>query len=493
MWGGGGGPQDFHRLLAALLAGEELPEGGGQGFGIPTAMVVDAGARGNGLPGRPGVSGQILLMSIPGMGIVGTGVPQDAEGGISNDSIGRAMRTAMEQVLRVVMEHSLEEQQLAHATPPASETLRDALPRVVITKQDQLDATDPKCAICLEDYKIGAKATRMLCGHLFCTSCIREWLRTANSCPICRFELATDRQEYEPGRLERMRGRKMHLKSGELRMMRVPELKKLMRALRISGEGCVEKADLVRRLGEAPEVELAADRQDVFYEEAEVRDMELSLLRNLMERHCLPKLPDNMSEEEERNEAVECFRGAGWISKPEPAAVEAPEASGAAEAPEAIGEPEASQSVVVTPEEATGPATEEATRAATAEATGAATEEATGAATQEAEPKRSARGEAAERGGDEAMGDAGGEAARPTRKAAKVKRSSTGPTTTTRSSSSAAARASSTPALRGRLPQPGESSAERSSAAGPLTPTRPRVQLEPLARPTRRRTAQPGE
>ena len=28
---------------------------------------------------------------------------------------------------------------------------------------------------------------RMLCGHLFCTSCIREWLREANSCPAtCR-------------------------------------------------------------------------------------------------------------------------------------------------------------------------------------------------------------------------------------------------------------------------------------------------------------------
>merc|ERR1719284_2159698 len=134
----------------------------------------------------------------------------------------------------MVVERSLEEQQ--PAVPPANESMRDALPRVVVTKEDQLDATNSKCAVCLEEYKAGMRATRMLCGHLFCTNCIREWLRTANSFPICRFELATDSQEYEAGRVERMRGRTTKLKRGELRMMRVPELKRLMRALGVSGE-----------------------------------------------------------------------------------------------------------------------------------------------------------------------------------------------------------------------------------------------------------------
>merc|ERR1719356_1607424 len=101
------------------------------------------------------------------------------------------------------MERSMQEQQ--PTVPPANESMRDALPRVVVTKEDQLDATNSKCAVCLEEYKAGVRATRMFCGHLFCTNYIREWLRTANSCPVCRFELATDSEDYEAGRKDRMR------------------------------------------------------------------------------------------------------------------------------------------------------------------------------------------------------------------------------------------------------------------------------------------------
>lgn len=197
---------------------------------------------------------------------------------------------------------------------PAQEVLRDALPRVVVTKEDQLDATNSKCAVCLEEFRTGARATRMFCGHLFCTACIREWLRTANTCPICRFELATDSQEYEAGRRQRMEGRVARLRIGELRMMRVPELKQLMRALGVSGEGCFEKADLIRKLGNTPEVEVAEDRMDIRYTEGELRCLEMPQLRCLLERHALSKVSGDMDESQERIEAVEKFVAAGWIN-----------------------------------------------------------------------------------------------------------------------------------------------------------------------------------
>merc|ERR550514_1162544 len=168
------------------------------------------------------------------------------------------MQAAMDHTMRIMMERSLEDEH--PAVPPANESMRDALPRVVVTKEDLLDATNSKCSVCLDEYTAGSRATRMLCGHLFCTSCIREWLSIANSCPVCRFELATDIEEYEAGRVLRMRERTARLKEGELRVMRVPELRRLMRALGVSGEGCLEKHDLVQRLCTAPEVELAPDR-----------------------------------------------------------------------------------------------------------------------------------------------------------------------------------------------------------------------------------------
>lgn len=223
------------------------------------------------------------------------------------------MRANLEQMLRMVIERSFEEQRQNPTVPPANESTRDALPRVVVTKEDLIDDTNSKCPVCFEEYKAGARATRMFCGHLFCTACIREWLRTANSCPVCRYELATDSQEYEEGRKERMRGRTVKLKEGELCAMRVPELKRVMGALGISGEGCLEKADLIRRLGSEPGVELAPDRLDLRYEEKELGLLDLSQLHSLAERHQMPRMTEVLDESGERAELMRRFASAGWL------------------------------------------------------------------------------------------------------------------------------------------------------------------------------------
>jgi len=110
-----------------------------------------------------------------------------------------------------------------------------------------------------------------------------------------------------------MRERQARLKEGELRHMRVPELRRLMRALGVSGEGCVEKGDLVRRLGEAPGVHLSPDPEKQVYDECELRSLELPLLRSLMERHRLLPLPEDRDEEKERAEALRRFASAGWM------------------------------------------------------------------------------------------------------------------------------------------------------------------------------------
>ena len=42
-----------------------------------------------------------------------------------------------------------------------------------------------KCTICLESYAIGDKISYLPCAHLFHTSCIKNWVRIKNKCPIC--------------------------------------------------------------------------------------------------------------------------------------------------------------------------------------------------------------------------------------------------------------------------------------------------------------------
>ena len=43
------------------------------------------------------------------------------------------------------------------------------------------------CSICLDDFEINDKVCRTkICNHLFHKECLKEWLKTENSCPVCR-------------------------------------------------------------------------------------------------------------------------------------------------------------------------------------------------------------------------------------------------------------------------------------------------------------------
>jgi len=335
-------------------------DGAGQELPFPLALLL-AGMMANpvGMPPLDGMAlprnGQhgnsLVLLTVPGRGLVGAAIapgsqdfgmgrqlgilppnilegmgalfpPAGTDGDDSErpppDSLGFAMQSMLEQIASMVAQRSMEEN--SPTVPPANESVRDALPRVVVTKVDLLDSTNSKCSICLEDYRPGCRATRMLCGHLFCTACIREWLRGANSCPVCRFELATDEAEFEAGRKQRMTSRVARLREGELRMLRVPELRKLMRALGVSVEGCVEKGDLVKQIAEAPHVEVAPEEQCLIdtwlcYEAGELEKLELPLLLNLMERHRVPFSSDrsDLSEDEEREAALRSLAESGWM------------------------------------------------------------------------------------------------------------------------------------------------------------------------------------
>jgi len=90
-------------------------------------------------------------------------------------------------------------------TPPAAKDIIDSLPTVTITEQEQ------SCMICLENFAEGSTAVVLPCKHMFHgEECVKSWLKLHNSCPICRYELPVEDQEYETQRKERMIARGFH-------------------------------------------------------------------------------------------------------------------------------------------------------------------------------------------------------------------------------------------------------------------------------------------
>mmetsp|Transcript_41620 Transcript_41620/g.75494 ORF Transcript_41620/g.75494 Transcript_41620/m.75494 type:complete len:492 (-) Transcript_41620:105-1580(-) len=305
--------EEMQRILASLTEGngDENADNEQQDAQETTTFLprfMEAAPGGLGLPFMPG-PGLMVFAQIspdgPRLRVAVGGPPGINEAQDMINAMGHAIRHIMEQ-------RQAEQERAAH--PPACELVRDALPRVVVTKEDLIDSTNSKCSVCLEDYQAGAHATRMLCGHLFCTSCIRDWLRTANSCPVCRFELRTNDDDYEVGRNERMRDRKVRLKEGDLRAMRVPDLRRLMRALGIRGEGCVEKGDLIDCIANTPAIDVSPDKDELCYEEAELRDITLPLLRALADRHGVrTDQLEELDEKEWREELLQRFATRGWM------------------------------------------------------------------------------------------------------------------------------------------------------------------------------------
>lgn len=83
-----------------------------------------------------------------------------------------------------------------HGPPPAAKSAVEGLKCVEITN-DMIECDYSQCAVCMESFEGGEEAKQMPCKHLFHSDCILPWLEMHNSCPVCRFELPTDDEDYE--------------------------------------------------------------------------------------------------------------------------------------------------------------------------------------------------------------------------------------------------------------------------------------------------------
>nr|GMC92029.1 E3 ubiquitin-protein ligase Praja-2 [Ipomoea batatas] len=85
---------------------------------------------------------------------------------------------------------------LRRGAPPAAVSVVNSLPCVVIKDHEQLD-DNLACAICKDSLSVGSVVNQLPCSHVYHPSCILPWLSSRNTCPLCRYELPTDDQDYE--------------------------------------------------------------------------------------------------------------------------------------------------------------------------------------------------------------------------------------------------------------------------------------------------------
>ena len=112
------------------------------------------------------------------------------------------------------MNNSIDVEQDLHQTdaatvgpPPASTSTLNALVTLTLDRKNNFKYDE--CQICYEKYDFDQVVTSLPCGHIFHHQCIVQWLCQHCTCPRCRYELPTDDFNYETGRVQRMRTRKV--------------------------------------------------------------------------------------------------------------------------------------------------------------------------------------------------------------------------------------------------------------------------------------------
>ncbi|XP_030369677.1 E3 ubiquitin-protein ligase RNF181 homolog isoform X3 [Scaptodrosophila lebanonensis] len=79
--------------------------------------------------------------------------------------------------------------------PEASKKAIAELPVHKIAAEEFSDELE--CAVCKQPAEAGESYKILPCKHEFHEECILLWLKKANSCPLCRYELETDDTVYE--------------------------------------------------------------------------------------------------------------------------------------------------------------------------------------------------------------------------------------------------------------------------------------------------------
>ena len=87
-----------------------------------------------------------------------------------------------------------------YGNPPASKKAVNSLETIDLSNEKYEELKKNcllECSVCKDQFEILQKIKKIPCNHHFHEDCIMPWLKERNSCPVCRFELPTDDEDYE--------------------------------------------------------------------------------------------------------------------------------------------------------------------------------------------------------------------------------------------------------------------------------------------------------
>ena len=101
------------------------------------------------------------------------------------------------QLIEIVRRNREEAERNKH--PPTTKEALDKLKRFPMSekycKKDNKGKFEyPQCCICLYNVGKGEETVLLPCGHMFHWECCLTWLKSKNTCPVCRFELPGERR-----------------------------------------------------------------------------------------------------------------------------------------------------------------------------------------------------------------------------------------------------------------------------------------------------------
>ena len=92
-----------------------------------------------------------------------------------------------------------------YGNPPASKKSIEKLEKIIINDEKLKSfGIENTCAVCKDEFIIGQECLLMPCQHHFHKNCLLPWLNERNSCPVCRFELPTDDEDFENRKKNRL-------------------------------------------------------------------------------------------------------------------------------------------------------------------------------------------------------------------------------------------------------------------------------------------------